>query len=219
MKKTILKLSMFVLVAGTLVWTGCKSDDKTAPVITLKGNATETVVYGATYADAGATANDDKDGDITSKITVTVTPTDFHNNVAGAYVYTYNVSDAAGNAATPVTRTVNVVILNTTMDGTYLESENCSGTGNNSGTGTIVHSTSTTGRILISNFALNSSATVYADLSGTFGTTVTIPSQLIGSDYYSGTGTISNNASTITIAYKDSTSAGSQTCTSTYTRQ
>ena len=45
-------------------------------------------------------------GDITNAIIVTG---NVNTNVAGTYIIRYNVSDAAGNAATEVTRTVNVI--------------------------------------------------------------------------------------------------------------
>jgi hypothetical protein len=80
--------------------------DTTAPVITLLGDDTVTVEVGSVYTDAGATAIDNYDGDITSSI-VTVNPVD--TNAVGTYIVTYNVSDASGNAAVEVTRTVNVV--------------------------------------------------------------------------------------------------------------
>ncbi len=76
------------------------------PVITLLGDSEVTITVGDTYTDAGATALDDVDGDITSGI-VTVNLVD--TNVVSGYTITYNVSDAAGNSATQVTRTVNVV--------------------------------------------------------------------------------------------------------------
>lgn len=79
--------------------------DTTKPVITLVGPSTVNINVGDTYNDQGATASDDVDGDITANI-VTVNPVD--SNTAGTYVVTYNVSDAAGNAADEVTRTVNV---------------------------------------------------------------------------------------------------------------
>ncbi|MBQ4820921.1 immunoglobulin-like domain-containing protein [Aquimarina sp. MMG016] len=79
--------------------------DIAPPVITLLGNAAETVEAGSTYTDAGATALDNKDGDITADI-VTVNPVD--TSVTGVYTVTYNVSDAAGNDATEVTREVTV---------------------------------------------------------------------------------------------------------------
>lgn len=79
--------------------------DTTAPVITLGGTSPVTVECGDTYTDAGATANDACDGDLTSSI-VTLNPVD--TGIAGTYTVTYNVSDAASNVATEVTRTVNV---------------------------------------------------------------------------------------------------------------
>lgn len=79
--------------------------DTVAPVITLLGDSTVDINVGDTYTDAGATANDNVDGDISGNIVVTGA---VNNNVAGTYTLTYNVSDAAGNAATPVIRTINV---------------------------------------------------------------------------------------------------------------
>jgi hypothetical protein len=80
--------------------------DTTAPTITLLGDPSITVEVGSTYDDAGATAADIVDGDLTSSI-VTVNPVD--TDVVGAYTVTYDVSDAAENAAVQVTRTVEVV--------------------------------------------------------------------------------------------------------------
>jgi hypothetical protein len=60
---------------------------------------------GSTYTDAGATAVDNIDGDITSNIAVVST---VDVNTVGTYTVTYNVSDAQANAATQVTRTVNI---------------------------------------------------------------------------------------------------------------
>ena len=61
---------------------------------------------GDAYNDAGATASDDVDGDITGDID-TVNPVDV--DTVGSYSVTYNVSDSSSNAADEVTRTVNVV--------------------------------------------------------------------------------------------------------------
>lgn len=79
--------------------------DSTPPVIQLRGEATVNVTIDSTYSDAGATANDAEDGDITSRIVVT-NPVD--TSALGTYTVTYAVSDTSGNAAVPVTRTVNV---------------------------------------------------------------------------------------------------------------
>ena len=83
--------------------------DITAPVITLTGASTINLNVGSTYTEQGATATDNVDGDITANIVIGGDVVDA--NTAGTYVVTYNVSDAAGNAATQVTRTVNVSVV------------------------------------------------------------------------------------------------------------
>jgi len=80
--------------------------DTEVPVIILTGTATVEVPFGATYADAGATASDNVDGDITANIT-TVNPV--KTNTAGTYSVTYDVNDAAGNPAVQVIRSVTVL--------------------------------------------------------------------------------------------------------------
>ena len=80
--------------------------DTTIPVITLLGDDPVTIEVGDTYTDAGATATDNYDGDITSSIE---TVSNVDTAVVGTYTVRYNVSDASGNAALEVTRTVTVV--------------------------------------------------------------------------------------------------------------
>ncbi|GEM_PF-2631890 len=77
--------------------------DTTPPVITLNGDATVTVKVGESYVDAGATAIDNEDGDISDKI---VTSGSVDTTTAGTYVLGYDVQDSAGNSAEEVTRTV-----------------------------------------------------------------------------------------------------------------
>ncbi|HEY4695665.1 MAG TPA: immunoglobulin-like domain-containing protein, partial [Candidatus Hydromicrobium sp.] len=81
-------------------------EDTIAPVITLNGDNPAVVEVGAEYLDAGATAIDDINDDITASIVVN-NPVD--TSAVGEYSVTYNVSDAAGNAAAEVVRTVSVV--------------------------------------------------------------------------------------------------------------
>ncbi|MDA9118120.1 DUF5011 domain-containing protein, partial [Gammaproteobacteria bacterium] len=73
--------------------------DNIAPVITVTGDNPATVELGATYTDAGATA----DGGETVTITGTV-----DTSTVGTYTLTYSATDAAGNTGT-ATRTVTVV--------------------------------------------------------------------------------------------------------------
>ena len=80
--------------------------DAVAPVITLLGSDPIDVEAGSPYVDAGATATDNIDGDLTGSI-VTVNPV--NTAVLGPYLVTYNVSDSSGNPAVEVTRTVDVI--------------------------------------------------------------------------------------------------------------
>ena len=75
------------------------------PVISLVGQSEVSLELGTAYTDAGATATDNIDGDITDSIEV-VNNVDI--NTVGTYSVTYNVRDTAGNSADEVTRVVNI---------------------------------------------------------------------------------------------------------------
>ncbi len=87
------------------VYNGEDPLDTTKPVITLLGDENVTLTVGDTYIDAGATATDDVDGDITANIKTT---SDVNTSAEGIYTVTYEVSDLAGNDADVVTRRVMV---------------------------------------------------------------------------------------------------------------
>ncbi|MFA5791909.1 MAG: immunoglobulin-like domain-containing protein [Candidatus Paceibacterota bacterium] len=76
------------------------------PIISIVGASSVNIIKDIVYIDAGATATDDVDGDITTKI-IMVNPVDI--TTLGIYLVTYNVSDAHNNIAIQVIRTVNVV--------------------------------------------------------------------------------------------------------------
>ena len=102
------------LVVGNRITTNkLYATDHTIPVITRVGDTTVSLELGSTYTDAGATAVDNIDGTITSSIVADTSAVNV--NAVGTYTVTYNVSDAAGNAATQVTRTVQVVPIAITL--------------------------------------------------------------------------------------------------------
>jgi viroplasmin and RNaseH domain-containing protein len=80
------------------------------PVISLTGSQIVEVALGDTYTDAGATASDVEDGNLTTEI-VTVGAS-VNTSSAGTYAVTYDVSDDASAAATQVVRTVIVAPFN-----------------------------------------------------------------------------------------------------------
>ncbi|MCU0792386.1 MAG: DUF5011 domain-containing protein [Opitutaceae bacterium] len=100
--------------SGTLVLAPATTGgaDTTPPVITLNGSAAVTVSWGSGYTDAGASAIDDVDGSVAVQLSGTVNPAK-----PGVYVLTYSAADTAGNAATPVQRTVTVVIEDAAVTG------------------------------------------------------------------------------------------------------
>ena len=79
--------------------------DQPAPVISLIGDASVTMNIGDFYTDAGASATDNVDGDLTASI---VESGSVDTSNLGVYTLRYNVSDAAGNNAVEVTRSVSV---------------------------------------------------------------------------------------------------------------
>ena len=85
-------------------YTPAEAVDDTPPVITLLGTTPLDLAVGAQYTDAGAAALDNVDGNITANIVVGGTYST--TTSAGTFSITYNVSDAAGNAATQVVRTI-----------------------------------------------------------------------------------------------------------------
>jgi len=84
--------------------------DTTPPVITLLWSTPINIIKNASYTDAWATASDSFEWDLTVDI-VTVNPVD--TTTLWTYTITYNVSDSSSNAATQVTRTVNVIAWDT----------------------------------------------------------------------------------------------------------
>lgn len=79
--------------------------DTTAPIITIIGSDPYDVAYGSIYSDPGATWVDAVDGTGNAVIGGDTVDT----LVPGQYTVTYNYTDVAGNTATQVTRTVNVL--------------------------------------------------------------------------------------------------------------
>lgn len=213
MKKNILAVTA-LLLAGTVVFTSCKKDDITDPVVTLNGNSDMTVSLQSTFTDPGATANDNKDGAISPTTSGSV-----NTNLKGVYEITYTATDAAGNSGT-ATRKVTVINDADGLNGTY----NCSiaGTPPYTYTQTITASTTRNNRVIFGKFGdYAGNTTIYADVTGP---NVDIPSQtgiMVGSPAanrsFAGTGTKSGN--TLTLTYSETTNGAVSNYVETMTKQ
>lgn len=215
MKKHFLSISAIVLTAGMLVFTGCKKDDTTAPVVTLNGGD-QTIILNSPYTELGATATDDEDGSITPTITGSV-----NKDLAGTYTITYSATDAAGNVG-EATRKVVVKNEAEIYAGTYTTTNPDFG---NSSTWTQTVSASTTknNTIVFSKFANRTgNSTITAELIG--GTAFKIVDATVtpeaGKCTYKYTAnstgvniTKINNKYTFSIKYFEERLAGGGTCT------
>jgi hypothetical protein len=81
-------------------------EDLTPPVITLQGDNPQIIILGAAYVELGASATDNVDGDLTNDIVIDTSSVNLA--AVGDYDVTYDVSDAAGNAAVTMIRVVTV---------------------------------------------------------------------------------------------------------------
>lgn len=200
MKKILLSIAALVIFFSATLITSCTKDDTDAPVITLLGTDPAVVTLGGTYTDAGATADDAQDGDLTSSIVSDYSATNNPNvNLKGTYTITYTVSDADGNTGT-AKRTVNVVNASESMVGAYTATgtyDNAADTYDDN----ITTSATTNNRILFNKFVNYKDAIVYANISGN---TITIPEQNVvcgtapdnKSRRFTGSGTITNATGT-----------------------
>lgn len=75
-------------------------------MITLNGSGSLDIEYGTAYTDAGAIWTDNAIGNNSGSL---VASGSVDTNILGTYTLTYNYTDVAGNVATQVSRTVNVI--------------------------------------------------------------------------------------------------------------
>jgi hypothetical protein len=116
MKKIIQNHAIAVILIMLLSFFACNKEDNTTPIITLTGDTLVKIALNSPYVDAGATATDDKDGDITKSIFV---KNEVDINRVGTYLVLYSVSDKAGNATPTISRKVKVYNNSDKYKGNY----------------------------------------------------------------------------------------------------
>ena len=169
MKKQILFCTALFLAVSALIITGCKKDDTTKPVITLiSGN--DAIYLQGTWVDAGATAEDNEDGNLTSSITVSGT---VNNNLTGSYTITYSVTDAAGNTGT-ADRSVTVTNQAGGLAGNYNVKDSVWGGSVSLYTDVVTVSSTVNGRIFVTKFGNYQNANCILDVASSL-TALTTP--------------------------------------------
>ena len=123
-QKKIMKIKVLIKTAILyllIISYSCKEADDIAPFITIEGNEIVDHVLNTEYIDAGATATDETDGNVTANIYV---ENNVNENMVGEYTVTYKVVDKAGNEAVPSERIVFVYNTSEGYIGNYSISEN-----------------------------------------------------------------------------------------------
>ena len=188
--------------------------NNTAPVITLTGSGSVIQDLHTTYTDQGATAIDNIEGNITSRIVVTGLPV--NTDLCGETILHYNVSNLAGIGAVEVTRSVK--IKSDLLRGAYSVDETKKMGYNVS----VTQSSIVYNKVLINNFGgYGTNITIDAIVDGA---TITVPAQMItqGGDVFTiqGTGTYNGSLYKIlTVEYTETLQGMPPTAyTATYTK-
>jgi hypothetical protein len=210
----VLRISLFLL--STFLIVACSKKDKTAPVVSLKGDAQVMVVLNSHFTDNGATATDETDGELSVETTGTV-----DTNFAGTYIIIYSAMDAAGNEAS-ASRTVIVRNEAEIYNGNY-NTMTASGSDTTYFTATSTVSNTVNRRIWLVGYSDVATAAVYADLRHD---TITVPVQKINAGQpfqmhsFSGSGLIKtiSDQTVFEINYTDSVGGNIYNGTSVYTK-
>lgn len=219
MKKLSFVFSL-LFAASTLFMFSCTEDDTTAPVISVLGDNPVDHLLNTDYTDAGATAQDDEDGDLAVEIENNVNP-----DMIGNYTVNYFATDLSGNTGT-ASRTVNVIVEQVSFQFTWAVVDSVVGVGQGiyDYNSAISSSATDPGKILISNFGGFGNQVIVTANFDKFGN-ITIPSQqMVGVDpgsegTVSGTGSMADNGNVIFIEYVISyTAGGTDNGYATYTK-
>ena len=233
MKKQILTTLSLAMIAGVLSLTSCKTEDASAPMITVYGGNSQSqslpsIANNGTWTNPTAIVMDDEDGDISMNYIVsgTVNP-----NTAGNYTLTYTVSDAAGNTATEVVIVSikndaaflgNLSSTGTPTMATYAAYDSCQVTPASYFSPTVIVSSTVNNAFTITNFgAFGTNIVINATLSGP---TINIPaSQTLGpiESIIAASGTVTSSISPVSfgITYTWTDGTSNEVCISTYVHQ
>lgn len=187
------RLLFFAFIIGML---SCKKKDDLPPTLILKGDEKVTHILNSAYNDDGATATDETDGNITSRIFI-----DNQVNVdkVGEYTITYHVTDEAGNEAKPLTRFV-TVYNQANVYGDYYNTKEANSTDVCEYVSVVYADSTHNFGLIIDGFACNSEHEVFLQI---YDTSIVLPYQILQNSLisFSVTGSGFINDSLISINY------------------
>jgi hypothetical protein len=206
-------IAFSIFAMAVLMTSACTKRDEMSPVITLNGSMNTVSYKGMPYADAGATAHDDIDGDMTSQIFISGSV----GAAIGNYTLSYSVTDNAGNFS-EVFRYVKVKYGNTPLAGTYNVVET-SPFGTVNYTGTVTVSTTNPDEFVFGSLSAPDPIVVNATVTGLDNIEVLVVAQ--GGPLTNFTGSISEPSSAIVfnLSYLRPINSTTTNCTAVWTKQ
>lgn len=213
MKTTFKTIGLCTFVTAVLLTSACAKRDEMSPIITLNGSMNTTSYKGITYVDAGATATDDTDGDMTSQLFLSGSV----GTAVGNYTLSYSVTDNAGNFSEAY-RYVKVKYGNNLLVGTYNVVET-SPFGTVTYTGSVTASATDPDEFVFGSTSAPDPIVVNASITGLDDITVLVVAQ--GGPLSNFDGSISEPSSAVVfnLSYLRPINSTTTNCTAVWTKQ
>lgn len=217
-----MKHSIFIAISVLLFSAvACKKKDSNdvdtmAPIFTLKGKKSDTVTLNTTnYLDSGATAIDDFDGNISSKIVITGT---VNFDLSGEYKRFYDVADLSGNKAKQLSRSIVVKNSADFLDGIYIATANCGATNTSSFVAMVEASKTLNNQIAINGIGMLDTGIVA--IGKVNGLNIAITPGIKNFTSYTGSAVINSNKKEFTLNYDISKpNSSNYSCSTLYKKQ
>ena len=202
-----------LILTSLLFFSSCNKDD-VPPVISLVGDANVELALYDSYLERGTSATDNEDGDISNQVVTTGT---VNTSQLGTYTIRYNVNDAEGNAAEEVVRTVKVSMMQSNYEGSFSLTGNCPSS-ISVATNAVISAGLSDTLLIINPLTSNPNEAITVAFDST---SVLVPATALsqpGSPIMTGTGTLSDDAATLSLDLQFETASSTDNCTVTLNR-
>lgn len=181
-------MNKIVFISFLLILSACFKKDKTPPEILLNGPSVVFVPMGSKYNDLGASAKDNRDGNINKYI---VKEGSVNTEICGQYLIQYSVKDASGNFAPQIKRTVYVTLYSYHLTSVFNTNQlNPNNSISNYFISVNADEENDNIIYLANVFNYGQELKLTAELSGFTNQSINIPYQILGDTSYYGSGSI-----------------------------